>query len=96
MKEPAWFRNYDEGVPRSLEPYPNLTLLDYLRQNAASWPERPAIFFKGATISYRVLERSSDRFAAGLIEAGVNSGDRIAIALPNCPQFVIAELGLRR
>ena len=94
VKEPAWFRNYDEGVPRSLEPYPNLTLLDYLRQNAASWPERPAIFFKGATISYRVLERSSDRFAAGLIEAGVNSGDRIAIALPNCPQFVIAELGI--
>ena len=92
--EPAWFRNYDKGVPRSLEPYPDLTLLDYLRQNAASWPGRPALFFKGATISYDDLEKWSDRFAAGLIGAGVNQGDRIAIALPNCPQFMIAEIGI--
>jgi long-chain acyl-CoA synthetase len=70
--EPAWFRNYDKGVPRSLKPYPDLTLLDYLRQNAASWPGRPALFFKGATISYDNLEKWSDRFAGGLIEAGVN------------------------
>ena len=92
--EPAWFRNYDDGVPRSLEPYPDLTLLDYLRQNAASWPERPALFFKGATISYENLEKWSDRFAAGLIGLGVQQGDRIAIALPNCPQFMIAEIGI--
>ena len=92
--EPAWFRNYDDGVPRSLEPYPDLTLLDYLRQNAASWPGRPALFFKGATISYDKLEKWSDRFAAGLIGLGVQQGDRIAIALPNCPQFMIAEIGI--
>jgi long-chain acyl-CoA synthetase len=92
--EPAWFRNYDKGVPRSLKPYPDLTLLDYLRQNAASWPGRPALFFKGATISYDNLEKWSDRFAGGLIEAGVNQGDRVAIALPNCPQFMIAEIGI--
>jgi long-chain acyl-CoA synthetase len=92
--EPAWLRNYDEGVPRSLEPYPDLTLLDYLRQNAASWPGRPALFFKGATISYDNLEKWSDRFAAGLMGLGVQQGDRIAIALPNCPQFMIAEIGI--
>jgi len=92
--EPAWFRNYDEGVPRTLEPYPDLTLLDYLRQNAASSPSHPALFFKGATISYGMLEKSSDRFAAGLIGLRVERGDRIAIALPNCPQFMIAELGI--
>ena len=92
--EPAWFRNYDKGVPRTLEPYPDLTLLDYLRQNAASAPNHPALFFKGATISYDKLEKTSDRFAAGLIALGVERGDRIAIGLPNCPQFIIAELGI--
>ncbi|HEX6575797.1 MAG TPA: AMP-binding protein, partial [Gemmatimonadaceae bacterium] len=92
--EAAWLRNYDDGVPRTLAPYPGLTLLDYLRQNAAQWPDRPALFFKGATISYDRLERESDRFAAGLIHLGIEKGDRIAIALPNIPQFIIAEVGI--
>lgn len=91
--EKAWHRNYDSGVPRSLEPYPDLTLLDYLRQNAASAPNSPALLFKGARITYSELERWSDRFASSLIRFGVGRGDRVAIALPNCPQFMIAELG---
>jgi long-chain acyl-CoA synthetase len=92
--EAAWRRNYDKGVPRSLEPYPDLTLLDYLRENAASWPKRSALLFKGATITYAQLERWSDRLASGLIAMGVAEGHRVAIALPNCPQFIIAELGI--
>ena len=92
--EAAWRRNYDEGVPRTLAPYPDLTLLDYLRQNAAEWPGRPALFFKGATTTYDELERASDRFASGLISLGVERGDRVAIALPNIPQFIIAEIGI--
>lgn len=92
--EKAWHRNYDEGVPRSLEPYPDLTLLDYLRQNTAVAPNSVALLFKGARISYAELERWSDRFASGLIRSGVVRGDRVAIALPNCPQFMIAELGI--
>ena len=92
--EAAWRRNYDEGVPRTLAPYPELTLLDYLRQNAAQWPGRPALFFKGATTTYDELERASDRFASGLIDLGIEREDRVAIALPNIPQFIIAETGI--
>jgi long-chain acyl-CoA synthetase len=92
--EAAWRRNYDEGVPRTLAPYPELTLLDYLRQNAAQWPDRPALFFKGATTTYDELERASDKFASGLIELGIERGDRVAIALPNIPQFIIAQIGI--
>ena len=80
--ENAWQRNYDEGVPRSLEPYPDLTLVDYLRQNAATAPNRTALLFKGARTTYAELERWSDRFASGLIRLGIASGDRVAIALP--------------
>jgi len=85
-------RNYDEGVAKTLQPYPQRTLLDYLRENAAQWPSRPALFFKGATTTYAQLDKSSTRLAAGLVSLGVKPGDRVAIILPNCPQFIIAEL----
>ena len=85
-------RNYDEGVAVTLRPYPDRTLLDYLRENASKWPSRPALFFKGATTTYSQLEKSSTRLAAGLASLGVKPGDRVAILLPNCPQFIIAEI----
>ena len=88
-----WFSGYDDGVPRTLAPYPDRTLLDYLSESAGEWPDRPALLFKGATMTYRALERRSDQFAAALIGLGVKRGDRVALCLPNCPQFVIAEVG---
>ena len=92
--ESAWRRNYDDGVPRTLAPYPDLTLVDYLRQNAAAAPDRNALLFKGAHVTYADLDKASDRFAAALVRLGVKRQDRIAIALPNCPQFIIGEFGI--
>jgi long-chain acyl-CoA synthetase len=93
MTEFKWLANYDEDVPRSLEPYPDVTLLDYLREAAAKWPKRPAMLFKGARISYRQFESESNAFAVALHALGVRPGDRVAICLPNCPQFLVAEFG---
>ena len=93
MTEFKWLANYDEDVPHSLEPYPDLTLLDYLREAAGKWPTRPALLFKGTRVSYRRFETESNAFAAALHALGVRRGDRVAICLPNCPQFLIAEFG---
>ena len=93
MTEFKWLANYDEDVPHSLEPYPDLTLLDYLREAANKWPDRPAMLFKGSRISYRQFETQSNAFAAALHALGVSPGDRVALCLPNCPQFLIAEFG---
>jgi long-chain acyl-CoA synthetase len=88
-----WTRHYDPEVPPSLAPYPAKTLVDYLRENATAQPDAPAIFFKGSRITNAELDRLSDRFAVSLIDAGVRKGDRVALLLPNCPQFLIAEFG---
>lgn len=88
-----WHSGYDEGVPATLEPYPDRTLLDFLRESAQKWPDRPALLFKGATIGYATLHRESDRFAGALASLGVKSGDCVAICLPNCPQFIVSEVG---
>jgi long-chain acyl-CoA synthetase len=93
MTQPRWFANYDEGVPRSLQPYPDRTLIDYLREGSVKWADKPALLFKGATVTYRQLDRDSDSFAAALHSMGVKAGDRVGICLPNCPQFLVAEFG---
>src|SRR5437762_3439925 len=93
MTEARWLANYDEAVPPSLEPYPARTLIDYLREAANKWPDSPALLFKGATVTYADLQSDSNAFAAALVSLGVQPGDRVAICLPNCPQFIVAEFG---
>ncbi len=44
-------------------------------------------------MTYRQLGDAVNRFANVLVNLGVKRGDRVAIYLPNCPQFVIAYYG---
>ena len=88
-----WLAHYDTGVPATLSPYPDRTLPDYISQAARERPDAPALLFKGAKITYGELERASDACAAALIALGVRRGERVALLLPNCPQFFIAEFG---
>jgi len=88
-----WLGHYDEGVPETLAPYPERTLVDYLADAARERPNHPALLFKGASVTYAQLDRLSDACAAAFSSLGVARGDRVALLLPNCPQFLIAEFG---
>jgi len=88
-----WLRHYDQGIPETLAPYPERTLLDDVAEAVAERPGAPALLFKGRTVTYGELDRLSDAFAVALAELGVARGDRVALLLPNCPQFLICELG---
>jgi long-chain acyl-CoA synthetase len=92
--ERPWVRNYEPGVPARLD-YPDRTLHDYLIANARLFPDRPAIIFYNHVLTYRALERASARFAAVLAGLGLQKGDRLALLLPNTPQFVLAYYGIR-
>src|SRR5438552_1941148 len=89
----SWLAHYDRHVPATLSPYPEKTLVDYLRGSAVETPGAHALLFKGRALSYAEVDRLSDRFAAALVKIGVQRGDRVALILPNCPQFLIAEFG---
>jgi long-chain acyl-CoA synthetase len=93
MNETPWLGHYDSGVPATLAPYPSRTLLDFVADIARERPDHPALLFKGSTVSYGSLERLSTACAAAFSSLGVVRGDRVALLLPNCPQFFIAELG---
>ncbi|HTK27992.1 MAG TPA: AMP-binding protein [Vicinamibacterales bacterium] len=87
-----WLAHYDAGVRPALE-YPARTLLDYLAEHARDRPAAPALLYKGATVTYGGLQAASDAFACALRALGVARGDRVGLLLPNCPQFLIAEIG---
>jgi len=93
MADQPWLAQYDAGVARSLQPYPDKTLLDYLAPLAREHGGKPALLFKGSSVSYAQLEAESDACAAALAAMGVQRGDRVALVLPNCPQFFVAEFG---
>jgi long-chain acyl-CoA synthetase len=94
MAAPApWLSHYDADVPATLEPYPDRTLVDAVAEFARSQPDRPAILFKGARVTYRELEQLSDACAAAFAALGIGRGDRVGLLLPNCPQFFIAQFG---
>jgi long-chain acyl-CoA synthetase len=88
-----WLAHYDPDVRPSLAPYPEKTLVDYLTELARDHGEKPALLFKGTSVSYGRLNAESDAFAAALASDGVRPGDRVALVLPNCPQFFVAQFG---
>jgi long-chain acyl-CoA synthetase len=88
-----WVAHYDPGVPATID-YQQITLCELFDQAAARFPQRVATVFHGAKLQYRQLARQIDAFAAGLQAAGLHRGDRVALMLPNIPQFVVAYFGI--
>jgi long-chain acyl-CoA synthetase len=87
-----WLRFYPEGIPATME-YPKVPLQNFLKDSASKHPNKRAISFQGKEISYKELDDLSNRFANGLLSLGVKKGDRVAIILPNIPQFLISFYG---
>jgi len=92
--EKTWQKNYDPGVPCTIK-YPKIALHEMLENTAKRFPRKTAIIFPGAfgddrRINYRRLNDDTDRLAHALSGIGVKKGDRVALLMPNCPQFVIS------
>jgi long-chain acyl-CoA synthetase len=98
--EKPWLAHYEEGVPPEVE-VPDYPVTRNLINAAETHPNSTALIFGNvveplgnalmdAKMDYRTLLDLTYRFAAALQQFGVKEGDRVAIHLPNCPQFVIA------
>ncbi len=88
-----WLRHYDPQVPPTLD-YPRMPLYRFLDESASGHPERSCTCFFGARLTYGRIKELSDRLAIGARQLGIRPGDRVALLLPNSPQFVIAYYGL--
>ncbi|RSZ39597.1 MULTISPECIES: long-chain fatty acid--CoA ligase [unclassified Variovorax] len=82
-------------LPRAMNA-PRTPLWDNLAVNARRFPDKAALIFMGSTMSYAQLWSAVERFAARLHELGVRRGDRVMLAMQNCPQLVVAHFAILR
>jgi long-chain acyl-CoA synthetase len=88
-----WYSLWPKNVPKNLE-YPKVPLYEILEKTAKENPEKAAIAYFKRTITYGEFDSLSSKFAGALTALGVKKGDRVAIFLPNIPQFVIVYYGV--
>src|SRR6476659_2156132 len=90
-----WTRHYDPDVPASLV-YTRVLLQAMLDDAAEHHPDSTATIFFNRKRTYKSISDAAWSFANGLRRLGVKKGDRVALVLPNSPQFVIAFYGALR
>ena len=88
-----WFRFWPEGVPRHID-YPEVPLFQLLSSSTRRYSDNVAVSYQANHLTYRELERLTNKFAHGLSDLGVKKGDRVLLLLPNSPEFVIAYYGI--
>jgi fatty-acyl-CoA synthase len=59
-------------------------------------PDKPAFIFEGETISYSMLYRRANRTGCWLQSIGIEKGDRVAVMMSNCPEFIELYLACSR
>ncbi len=90
-----WIRHYEQGVPAQLK-VPDQPLTWLLDQTISHYAGHTAFIYYGTKISYAQFSSQANRFATSLQRLGIKKGDRVAIALPNIPQYPIAFYGALR
>ncbi len=87
--------HWPRRLPRQLV-IPETTLWFNLEVSAARYPDKPACLFFGRALTYRGLKAQAEALAGWLAAQGVGPGDRVALFLQNCPQFVSAFYAVMR
>lgn len=92
MNDKKWLSVYPESISKEIK-VPDVPMQKILQNACQSYPSNTAITFYNQKITYQELYIMSQAFASALQKKGVKKGDRVAIMLPNCPQYVIAYYG---
>ena len=91
-----WFSSYPAGVPHHLSYDRYGSLLDLLDESFKTHRERPAYWCMGKHFSYEAIDLASKQLASYLQSLGLSKGARVAIMLPNIPQYPMALYGVLR
>lgn len=96
ITDKPWLLSYPAGVAQRLHYDSYGSLLDLLEESFTRYANRPAYWCMGKHFSYRDIDLASKKLAIYLQSLGLEKGARIAIMLPNIPQYPIALYGVLR
>ena len=96
LMEKIWLRQYPPGVPAEVRVDPCPSLVAMLDDTMRRHRQLPAFRFMGRDISYGQLDALSGALAAHLQSLGLGRGDRVAVMLPNVPQYPVAVAAILR
>ncbi len=94
--ERLWLGSYPEGVPADIDPDQYSSLVALMEESFARYADRTAYSFMGKGLSYRQTDEESLALAAYLQSLGLAKGDRVAIMMPNVPQYPVAVAAILR
>jgi len=96
QSERLWLGSYPEGVPADIDPDQYSSLVALMEESFARYAERTAYSFMGKAFSYRQTDEESLAMAAYLQSLGLAKGDRVAVMMPNVPQYPVAVAAILR
>ncbi len=94
--ERIWLNNYPNGVPAEVDTSAYASLVDLLDESFQKHAVLPAYKYMGKSFSFSQIDVLSRAFAAYLQASGLKPGDRVAVMMPNVPQYPVVVLGILR
>lgn len=91
-----WIANYEPGVPAEINPEQYESLVDLLEQSFKQFNRRDMASFMGQHFTFRRVDHISTSLAAWLQAQGLKKGARVALMMPNLPQYLVALAGVLR
>ncbi len=96
MTDRIWLQSYPAGVPADLPPLPYSSLVGLMEESFQKNAGKAAYSFLGKDFSFADTDRQSRAFGAYLQSLGLITGDRVAIMMPNVPQYPVAVAAILR
>ncbi len=96
MTDRPWLASYPPGVPADIDPSKYRSLVALMEESFERFAERTAYSFMGSDISYRKTGENSRALASWLQGLGLVKGDRVALMMPNAPQYPVAVAAVLR
>jgi long-chain acyl-CoA synthetase len=96
MTDRPWLGAYPAGVPADIDPGQYGSLVQLMEESFGKYAARTAYSFMGKEVSYGETDSLSRAFAAYLQGLGLAKGDRVAIMMPNTPQYPVAVAAILR
>ena len=91
-----WLSSYSPGVPADIDPSQYASLVQLMEESFQKYASRPAYSFMGKEITFAQTDSLSRALAAYLQSLGLAKGDRVAIMMPNVPQYPVAVAAILR